>query len=293
MQKRYFPPNPREKGNIIRRRLVHGQTYAQIQDELDLSWCAVSKVVNDFAATGIASLTAPPRRPAPMRPSLGELELELLTELREECDERYLYEYVDELAKYGIMTSKSSVCRAFQTRIPATLKNRSKLSGVPDPADVNRFMLQICGPAFFPHNKLIVLDGSNCDGSDMFRRKGRAPPGVRIPPSEPFLSRAPSVSNLTAVAFTGVVQSYSVINQTFGAEDVVKFIKEKLGPALPPGTFTALVLDNAPINTPVEVLLAAAEFNLSVIHLPPYSPRFMPVEHTFAQVKSLDRKSVV
>lgn len=54
----YHPPNPREKINIVRRRHVNHQSFAQIQEDLCLSWDAVNKVLNDYNTLGIASFIA-------------------------------------------------------------------------------------------------------------------------------------------------------------------------------------------------------------------------------------------
>ena len=121
--------------------------------------------------------------------------------------------------------------------------------------------------------------------TDLLRRYGRSPRGVRLRDHAPCghwqthtLIVGLRLAGLTAPAvFNGPIDTPS-----FGA-----YVEQVLAPSLRPGD--VVVLDNLAVHKQPEVLAAIEAVGGHLRFLPPYSPDFNPIEQAFAKLKAFLR----
>jgi transposase len=121
--------------------------------------------------------------------------------------------------------------------------------------------------------------------TDLLRRYGRSPRGVRLRDYAPYghwqahtVVAGLRVDGLTAPAvFDGPID-----NPTFLA-----YVEQVLVPTLRPGD--VVVLDNLAMHKQPEVHAAIARVGAQLRFLPPYSPDFNPIEQAFAKLKAFLR----
>ena len=121
--------------------------------------------------------------------------------------------------------------------------------------------------------------------TDLLRRYGRSPRGVRLRDHTPCghwqthtVVAALRPTGLTAPAvFDGPIDSAS-----FRA-----YVEQVLVPTLQPGD--VVVLDNPAVHRQPEVRTAIEAVGAHIRFLPPYSPDFNPIEQTFAKLKAFLR----
>jgi transposase len=121
--------------------------------------------------------------------------------------------------------------------------------------------------------------------TDLLRRYGRSPRGVRLRDHTPcghwqthtvVVGLRPE--GLTAPAvFDGPIDNASFL----------AYIEQVLGPSLRPGD--VVVLDNLAVHRQPAVRLAIEGVGASLRFLPPYSPDFNPIELAFAKLKAFLR----
>jgi transposase len=121
--------------------------------------------------------------------------------------------------------------------------------------------------------------------TDLLRRYGRSPRGVRLRDHTPCghwethtIVAALRPDGLTAPAvFDGPID-----NASFRA-----YVEQVLVPTLRPGD--VVVLDNLAVHKQPEVGAAIAAAGAQIRFLPPYSPDFNPIEMAFAKLKAFMR----
>lgn len=121
--------------------------------------------------------------------------------------------------------------------------------------------------------------------TDLLRRYGRSPRGVRLRDYAPYghwqthtVVAGLRVEGLTATAvFDGPID-----NPTFLA-----YVEQVLVPTLRPGD--VVVLDNLTMHHHPEVQVAIERVGASLRFLPPYSPDLNPIEQAFAKLKAFLR----
>jgi transposase len=121
--------------------------------------------------------------------------------------------------------------------------------------------------------------------TDLLRRYGRSPRGVRLRDHTPCghwqthtVVAALRPSGLTAPAvFDGPID-----NVSFQA-----YVEQVLVPTLGPGD--VVVLDNLAVHRQPEVRAAIERVGAQLRFLPPYSPDFNPIEMAFAKLKAFMR----
>jgi transposase len=121
--------------------------------------------------------------------------------------------------------------------------------------------------------------------TDLLRRYGRSPRGVRLHDHTPCghwqthtVVAGLRVDRLTAPAvFDGPID-----NPTFLA-----YVEQVLVPTLQPGD--VVVLDNLTLHKQLEVQVAIEQVGASLRFLPPYSPDLNPIEQAFAKLKAFLR----
>ena len=80
----------------------------------------------------------------------------------------------------------------------------------------------------------------------------------------------------------------SLFEQNINANIFTEFVKQDLIPKLPKGS--VLVMDNAAFHKNKEMQQAITSAGHILEYLPPYCPELNPIEHKWAQAKSLRRK---
>jgi transposase len=121
--------------------------------------------------------------------------------------------------------------------------------------------------------------------TDLLRRYGRSPRGVRLRDYSPYghwqahtVIAGLRVDGLTAPAvFDGPID-----NPAFLA-----YVEQVLVPTLRPGD--VVVLDNLAMHKQPEVQAAIEQVGARLRFLPPYSPDFNPIEMAFAKLKAFLR----
>jgi transposase len=121
--------------------------------------------------------------------------------------------------------------------------------------------------------------------TDLLRRYGRSPRGVRLRDYTPYghwqthtVIAGLRVDGLVAPAvFDGPID-----NPTFLA-----YVEQVLVPTLRPGD--VVVLDNLAMHKQPEVQAAIERVGARIRFLPPYSPDFNPIEQAFAKLKAFLR----
>src|SRR5258708_9150454 len=74
-----------------------------------------------------------------------------------------------------------------------------------------------------------------------------------------------------------------VVDGALNGELFVKYVRQELAPHLRPGDI--LVLDNLATHKVGGVIEAVRARDACVLHLPPYSPDFNPIEQVFSKIK--------
>ena len=121
--------------------------------------------------------------------------------------------------------------------------------------------------------------------TDLLRRYGRSPRGVRLRDYTPYghwqthtVVAALRVEGLTATAvFDGPIDNPSFL----------AYVEQVLVPTLRPGE--VVVLDNLTMHHQPEVQVAIERVGASLRFLPPYSPDLNPIELAFAKLKAFFR----
>jgi len=121
----------------------------------------------------------------------------------------------------------------------------------------------------------------------MIRRHGRAPTGTRC------LDRVPHRHWRTATLVAALRHDRLTAPLLFdGPMDGAMFlawVRQGLGPTLQPGDL--VICDNLACHKVEGVRAALAAHGAELLHLPPYSPDFNPIEQAFAKLKAALRQA--
>ncbi len=131
-----------------------------------------------------------------------------------------------------------------------------------------------------PVERLVFIDESGAK-TNMTRTHGRAPRGVRVIDKVPAGHWA-ATTMISAIRTAGPFAAALVRGAT-DTDVFVTYVEHALVPELRPGD--VVILDNLrPHKSPrVRELVEAAGARL--LHLPPYSPDFNPIENMWSKVK--------
>jgi transposase len=80
----------------------------------------------------------------------------------------------------------------------------------------------------------------------------------------------------------------SLINGSVNSDVFYAWVKQDLLPKLPPKA--VVVMDNAPFHKRSDIKQAFDDQHITLEYLPAYSPDLNPIEHKWAQAKSIRRK---
>jgi len=121
----------------------------------------------------------------------------------------------------------------------------------------------------------------------MARLRGRAPRGERCRAAVPHghWKTTTFTAGLTA---NGLIAPW-LLDGAMDGDAFRTYVSDVLVPELSPGD--VVVMDNLPAHKVAGVREAIEAAGAVVLYLPPYSPDFNPIEHAFAKLKALLRKT--
>jgi transposase len=133
---------------------------------------------------------------------------------------------------------------------------------------------------------LVFIDETGTS-TNMARLRGRAPRGARLIGKVPHghWKTTTFVAGLRSTALTAPC----VIDGPINGNAFLAYVEQVLAPTLKPGDI--VVLDNLSAHKVPGVREAIEATGARLLHLPPYSPDFNPIEQLFAKLKALLRKA--
>jgi transposase len=134
--------------------------------------------------------------------------------------------------------------------------------------------------------RLIFIDETGTS-TKMARTRGRAPRGQRLRMGVPHGHW--KTTTLTAgLSLRGIVAPF-VLDGALDRLAFETYVARVLAPELRPGD--VVIMDNLPAHKGPRVAALIAAAGARLLHLPPYSPDFNPIENAFAKLKALLRKA--
>jgi transposase len=130
--------------------------------------------------------------------------------------------------------------------------------------------------------KLVFID-ETAISTNMARRFGWAPRGERCRASVPF-GHWKTETLIAALRFDRIDAPMTIDGALDGAA-FLAWVEQALAPTLCAGE--VVVMDNVPVHKVAGVREAVEARGASVLHLPPYSPDFNPIEKPFSKIKSI------
>lgn len=134
--------------------------------------------------------------------------------------------------------------------------------------------------------RFVFLDETGAT-TNMIRRYGRAPKGVRLVDAVPF-GHWKTTTFVAGLRQSGIVAPLVLDGPMTGAA-FRAYVEQMLAPGLEPGD--VVVMDNLPAHKVAGVREAIRAVDASILYLPPYSPDLNPIEQFFAKLKALLRKA--
>ena len=121
--------------------------------------------------------------------------------------------------------------------------------------------------------------------TDLLRRYGRSPRGVRLHDHTPC-GHWQTHTVIAALRLEGL-GAPAVFDGPIDQPTFLAYVEQVLVPTLRPGD--VVVLDNLAVHKQPDVLTAIEAVGAFVRFLPPYSPDFNPIEQAFAKLKAFLR----
>jgi transposase len=118
--------------------------------------------------------------------------------------------------------------------------------------------------------------------TDLLRRYGRSPSGVRLHDHTPC-GHWQTHTVVAGLRLDGLTAP-AVFDGPIDTPTFLAYVEQVLVPALRPGD--VVVLDNLAVHKQPEMRAAIAAAGAQVRFLPPYSPDFNPIEQAFATLKA-------
>lgn len=142
---------------------------------------------------------------------------------------------------------------------------------------------RLSAPAWDPAH-LVFLDETGVT-TNLLRRYGRAPRGMRVYDDAPF-ARWQTSTFIAALRVTGLTAP-GVFDGAIDGPSFLAYVEQILVPTLQPGDI--VIADNLSAHKVAGVRRAIEDAGATVIYLPPYSPDFNPIELCFAKLKTIVR----
>ncbi len=134
--------------------------------------------------------------------------------------------------------------------------------------------------------KLVFID-ETWASTNMARTHGRAPKGERLRAGVPH-GHWKTTTLVAGLRHTGMVAPM-VLDGPIDGATFRAYVERVLVPELRPGD--VVILDNLGSHKGPHVRAAIEAVGARLLHLPPYSPDFNPIEQAFAKLKALLRKA--
>jgi transposase len=96
-------------------------------------------------------------------------------------------------------------------------------------------------------------------------------------------------TNVIGALLAGVLLTVSLFSSSITTVVFTAWVMQDLLPKLPPQS--VLIMDNATFHKGSLMQKAISEAGHILLYLPPYSPDLNPIEHKWAQAKSIRRKT--
>ena len=133
---------------------------------------------------------------------------------------------------------------------------------------------------------IVYIDESGF-AHDMPRRHGYAPKGKRCYGVQDWNARGRV--NVIGALLAGTLLTLGITDANVDADIFQLWATQDLIPKLP--EHAVLVMDNATFHKRNDTQNAIKAARHTLLFLPPYSPDLNPIEHTWAQAKSIRRKT--
>ncbi len=133
---------------------------------------------------------------------------------------------------------------------------------------------------------MVFLDESGVNAR-MMRSHARACRGQRAFDHQPK-ARGPNYTVIGALTTQGFVASH-MLNGSMRIPEFLRFLEEGLFPRLEKGT--TIVMDNLRVHHCAEAQALAIAHGFAFVFVPPYSPKFNPIEEAWSKVKAFLRKT--
>jgi transposase len=134
--------------------------------------------------------------------------------------------------------------------------------------------------------KLVFID-ETWTSTNMARLRGRAPKGERLRAGIPHGHW--KTTTLVAGLRLGGMVAPMVLDGPINREAFQAYVDQVLVPELSSGDI--VIIDNLGSHKGPSVRRAIEVAGANLLHLPPYSPNFNPIENAFAKLKALLRKA--
>jgi transposase len=134
--------------------------------------------------------------------------------------------------------------------------------------------------------KLVFID-ETWTSTNMARLRGRAPKGERLRAGIPHGHW--KTTTLVAGLRLGGMVAPMVLDGPINREAFQAYVDQVLVPELSSGDI--VIMDNLGSHKGPSVRRAIEVAGANLLHLPPYSPNFNPIENAFAKLKALLRKA--
>ena len=121
--------------------------------------------------------------------------------------------------------------------------------------------------------------------TDLIRRYGRSPRGVRLRDHAPF-GHWETCSVVLGLRLDGPIAP-AIFDGPIDQSSFLAYVEQVLTPNLRPGD--VVVLDNLAVHKQPEVQARIEAVGAQLQFLPPYSPDFNPIEQAFAKLKAFLR----
>jgi len=135
-------------------------------------------------------------------------------------------------------------------------------------------------------DELVFLDESGVN-TRMMRSHARAPRGQRAVDHQPK-ARGTNYTVIGALTTTGIIASH-LLDGSMRKPEFLRYLEEELFPRLKKGA--AIVMDNLRIHHCEEAQSLATAHGFTFIFVPPYSPKFNPIEEAWSKLKAFLRKT--
>lgn len=106
---------------------------------------------------------------------------------------------------------------------------------------------------------------------------------------ERMIGGARGRTNVIGALCMGILITLSLFTISINTEIFTQWLIQDLLPKLPPRC--VIVMDNASFHKGLEMQKAIENAGHILLYLPPYSPHLNPIEHKWAQAKSIRRKT--